>query len=129
MSKQLQTIMLVEDEPDILEVARLALEATGPFTIHPCNSGQKAIDTAPVVKPDLIILDMMMPGMDGLTTLALLRQNVELKSIPVIFMTAKAQTNEMKHYIERGAIGAISKPFDPMHLAEEVRQIWNKEHD
>lgn len=124
MSKELRTIMLVEDEPDILEIAKLALEATASFTVHTCNNGQKAFDMAPQIKPDLIILDMMMPGMDGLTTLKLLRENNESRDIPVIFMTAKAQNHEMKHYIESGALGAISKPFDPMHLAEEILKIW-----
>ncbi len=127
MIKSLQKLMLVEDEPDIREVSRLALETMGPFILHTCSGGQEALNTAPIFKPDLIILDMMMPGMDGLTTLKLLRANVELKNIPVIFMTAKAQKSEMKHYIEKGAIGAIPKPFDPMHLAEEIRQIWNNQ--
>jgi two-component system OmpR family response regulator len=126
MNKELRTIMLVEDEPDILEIARLALEATAPYTVHTCNSGQKAIDSAPQIKPDLIVLDMMMPGMDGLTTLKLLRENTELQDIPIIFMTAKAQNNEIKRYIESGALGVISKPFDPMHLADEILQIWGK---
>lgn len=124
MNKELRTIMLVEDEPDILEISKLALEATAPFTAYTCNSGQKALEIAPQIKPDLIILDMMMPGMDGLTTLKLLRQNPETQDIPVIFMTAKAQNHEMKHYIESGALGAISKPFDPMRLAEEILEIW-----
>lgn len=124
MIKSLQKIMLVEDEQDIREIARLSLETLGSFTIYPCSSGQEALDTAPKIKPDLIILDMMMPGIDGLTTLQLLRKNPTLANIPVIFMTAKAQPHEIKRYIESGAIGAISKPFDPMHLSEEIKQIW-----
>ena len=127
MNNELHTIMLVEDEPDILEISRLALEATASFAVHTCNSGQKAIDMAPKIKPDLIILDMMMPGMDGLTTLKLLRENTELQDIPIIFMTAKAQNNEIKRYIESGALGVISKPFDPMHLSDEILQIWGKQ--
>lgn len=119
--------MLVEDERDIQEVARLSLESFGSFDVHICSGGKEAIDKAPTIMPDLIILDVMMPGMDGLTTLKLLRQNPQLANIPVIFMTAKAQANEMKHYIDSGAIGAISKPFDPMKLSDEIKEIWNKQ--
>jgi CheY-like chemotaxis protein len=124
MKQELHTILLVEDEPDILEIARLSLESTTQFKVYTCNSGQKAIDSAPKIKPDLIILDMMMPGMDGITTLKRLRTNIELQDIPVIFMTAKAQNTEIKNYIKSGALGVISKPFDPMSLAEEILQIW-----
>lgn len=125
MPKDLKTILLVEDEPDIREVARLSLESFGKYTVTVSNSGKEALDQVPQIMPDLIMLDVMMPGMDGLTTLKHLRDKPETAMIPVIFMTAKAQTNEMKHYIESGAIGAISKPFDPMKLAEEVKNIWN----
>ncbi len=127
MNKELKTIMLVEDEPDILEIARLSLEATAPFTVHTCNSGQKAIAMAAAIKPDLIVLDMMMPGMDGITTLKKLRENADLGNIPVIFMTAKAQQHEMKNYVENGALGVISKPFDPMQLASQIMQIWGNQ--
>ncbi len=127
MDKVLQKIMLVEDEPDIQEVARLSLESFGNFTVHICGSGKDAIAQAPTIMPDLIMLDVMMPGMDGLTTLKLLRENPQLNNIPVIFMTAKAQANEMKHYIDSGAIGAISKPFDPVKLVAEINEIWHKQ--
>lgn len=126
MSKDLKRILLVEDEPDIQEVARLSLESFGSFTVQVCSSGKDALEQAPKFNPDLIMLDVMMPGMDGLTTLKLLRQKPELNNIPVIFMTAKAQPNEMKNYIESGAIGAISKPFDPVKLSDEIRMIWDK---
>lgn len=126
MSHDLKTIVLVEDEPDIQEVARLSLESFGSFTVHTCNSGKEALEKIPTIMPDLIMLDVMMPGMDGLTTLKLLRENPKTSNIPVIFMTAKAQSNEMKHYIECGAIGAISKPFDPIKLVDEIIEIWKK---
>ena len=128
MNKNLKKIMLVEDEPDIQEVARLSLETLGKFVVHVCSNGKEALEKAPTILPDLIMLDVMMPGMDGLTVLKLLRENSNTKHIPVIFMTAKAQTNEMKHYIEIGAIGAISKPFDPMTLVSDITKIWN-EHE
>ncbi len=127
MAKELNSILLVEDEADIQEVARLSLETLGKFTVHVCNNGKSALDSAPKIMPDLIMLDVMMPGMDGLTTLKNLRAQPETAKIPVIFMTAKAQVNEMKHYIECGALGAISKPFDPMKLTEEIRNIWKQQ--
>lgn len=127
MATKLEKILLVEDEQDIQEVARLSLETIGSFTVQVCNSGKDALTEAPVFKPDLILLDVMMPGMDGLATLKTLRQspNTDINNIPVIFMTAKAQAHEMKNYITSGAIGAISKPFDPMTLAEQIKEIWN----
>lgn len=127
MTKNLETILLVEDEPDIQEVAKLSLESFGDFSVHICSSGKDAIKKAPDIMPDLIILDMMMPVMDGLTTLKLLREDEKLQHIPVIFMTAKAQSNEMKRYIDSGAIGAISKPFDPLKLVTEIKEIWKNQ--
>ena len=131
MSAELKKIMLVEDEHDIQEVARLSLEAIGSFNVKVCGSGKEALSQAPEFSPDLILLDVMMPGMDGLTTLKMLRQdpNSNISKIPVIFMTAKAQTNEMKNYISSGAIGAISKPFDPMQLPMQIKEIWNSNHE
>ena len=129
MDKNLKVIMLVEDEPDIQEVARLSLESFGNFNVHVCSSGKEAISKAPILMPDLIMLDVMMPGMDGLTTLKLLKEDPKVTQIPEIFMTAKAQVNEMKHYVEIGAIGAISTPFDPMKLATQVNEIWHKHHE
>jgi CheY-like chemotaxis protein len=124
MTKALQTIMLVEDEADIQQVAKLSLESFGSFNVHICSSGKEALEKAPEIMPDLIMLDVMMPGMDGLTTLQNLRKNPKTQHIPVIFMTAKAQPNEMKNYLESGAAGAISKPFDPIKLPQEVKAIW-----
>jgi two-component system OmpR family response regulator len=129
MKKNLKSIMLVEDEVDIQEVVRLSLKSFGDFNVHICSSGPEAIEKAVIVMPDLIILDMMMPVMDGMATLRLLRMNPQLNKIPVIFMTAKAQTNEMKHYIECGAIGTISKPFDPVKLVEKINQMWDEHHE
>lgn len=128
MKQQLNTIMLVEDEPDIQMVARLALETLGSLKVHVCSSGKEALEQAPKIMPDLIMLDVMMPGMDGLTTLKLLRENQTTNKIPIIFMTAKAQVNEMKNYIDSGALGAISKPFDPMKLVDSILEIWNKQN-
>ncbi len=125
MNRTLEKILLVEDDPDIQSVGRLSLEAVGGFTVEVCSSGKEALQVAPNYLPDLILLDVMMPGMDGLTTYAALRENPALRATPVIFMTAKVQSHEVAHYQELGALGVISKPFDPMSLADEIRALWN----
>ncbi len=120
----LQRIMYVEDEPDIQAVAKIALEMLGGFTVKICSSGQAALDEAVGFAPDMILLDVMMPGMDGPSTLQALRQKPELATVPVAFMTAKVQPAEVAHYKSLGALDVIAKPFDPMTLAQQVRTIW-----
>ena len=124
MTPTLNTILYVEDEPDIRTVAQLALETVGGFTLRVCGSGEEAVEIGPAFKPDLILLDVMMPGMDGPTTLAALRKHPSLQDTPVIFMTAKVQPSEIQQYRDLGALDVIAKPFDPMMLAEQVRNIW-----
>lgn len=130
MSTQtLQRILYVEDEPDIQAVARLALEAVGGFTVEVCSSGMEAQAKGAAFAPDLILLDVMMPGMDGPTTLIALRGIVALSATPVIFMTAKVQANELAEYQAMGALDVIPKPFDPMTLATQIKTIWSGRHD
>ena len=124
----LNKILHVEDEPDIQEVAKLALESVGGFTVETCSSGQEALDKATDFAPDIIFLDVMMPDMDGPATLQELRKIQELADTPIIFMTAKAQTHEIEKFKELGAIDVITKPFDPMTLADQIRDIWEKHH-
>lgn len=128
MTEKLTRIMYVEDDPDIQIVARLALEALGGFTVEVCSSGDEAIARAPVFRPQFILLDVMMPGMDGPTTLKKLRGLPQTVSTPVVFMTAKVQPNEVAQYMELGAVGVIPKPFDPMTLACNVEEIWASCH-
>ncbi len=124
----LKRILLVEDEPDIQEVARLAMEAVGGFSVEICSSGSETLKKAPVFAPDLIILDVMMPEMDGPDTLRAIREVPEIASIPVIFMTAKAQPQELRRYKEMGILDVISKPFDPMTLSATISDIWRHYH-
>ena len=126
MSNSLNSILMVEDEPDIQTVAKLALEAVGGFNVEICSCGQEALDKAVGVNPDLILLDVMMPGMDGPTTLQELKKIPELSDTPVIFMTAKVQPQEVQQYKDLGALDVIAKPFDPMSLADNVRSIWEQ---
>jgi two-component system OmpR family response regulator len=126
--KDLSRIMMVEDELDIQAVAQVALETLGGLTVVMCSSGKEALDHVLSCAPDLILMDVMMPGMDGPTTLRTLRANPATAGIPVIFMTAKVQSHEVSRYKEIGGLGVIPKPFDPMTLASAVRTIWEQEH-
>ena len=128
MTRPLNTILYVEDEADIRTVAQLALETVGGFTLTVCSSGEEAVQVGPSSRPDLILLDVMMPGMDGPTTLAALRKDPALADTPVMFMTAKVQPSEIQQYRDLGALDVIAKPFDPMTLADQVRGIWEREN-
>jgi CheY-like chemotaxis protein len=125
----LTRILLVEDDPDIQTVACLALKAVGGFTVEVCSSGSEAIQKAPIFAPDLILLDVMMPGMDGMTTLKALRELPPTFSTPVIFLTAKVQTHEVVYYKQLGVLDVIAKPFDPMTLSATLHRMWSKYHD
>lgn len=129
MSTTLQRILYVEDEPDIQAVAKLALEAIGGFTVETCSSGQEALDKAPAWAPQLILMDVMMPGMDGPSTLRKMREISSLSATPAIFMTAKVQPAEVLEYKAMGALDVIPKPFDPMTLAATVSAVWARAHD
>jgi CheY-like chemotaxis protein len=114
-------ILHVDDEPDIREIVDMSLGLNPEFEVRACASGAEAIAAAVEWSPFVILLDVMMPGMDGPTTLAQLRKNPQTSNIPVLFMTARAQTREIEEIISLGAQGVISKPFDPMTLAFLVR--------
>lgn len=126
MSVELKRILYVEDEPDIQVVAKLALEMLGGYTLKICSSGADALKQVPDFKPQLILLDVMMPVMDGPSTLRSLRALPEFATTPVIFMTAKVQPGEIAGYKEIGAVDVIPKPFDPMTLSTQVQNIWER---
>jgi DNA-binding response OmpR family regulator len=126
MKKKLKTILHIEDEPDIREVVRLALEEIGGFEVESCESGEDGLAKAQEFQPDLILLDVMMPGMDGPMTLRELRKIPEFGETPVIFMTAKVQTHEIEEYAGMGAIGVLTKPFDPSTISKEIRALWRR---
>ena len=123
-SEELKKILYVEDEADIQAVAQLALETVGGFTLEVCSSGKEALEKAAAFGPDLLLLDVMMPEMDGPSTLLELRKMDATANTPAIFMTAKVQPNEVRQYKEMGALEVIAKPFDPMGLAAEIQRIW-----
>lgn len=125
MPGELKKILYVEDDPHIQRIAQLALQKVGGFDVCICSSGRQALAEAPVFMPDLILLDIMLPEMDGLTIQAELKRNETVADIPVVFMTARVQTDEVQEYRRRGALGVIFKPFDPMTLANQLRELWN----
>jgi len=122
----LNRIMLVDDEPDIRTVAELALSSVGGWEVVLATSGEDALDKLKSDRPDIVLLDVMMPDMDGPTVLRRIREQKEISNVPVIFMTAKVQKREVDHYLELGACGVIGKPFDPMQLPEQIREILHE---
>jgi CheY-like chemotaxis protein len=114
-------ILVVDDEPDIREVVDVSLGLDREFRMRACASGADALVMAAEWSPTLILLDVMMPHMDGPATLANLRKNPRTAHIPVLFLTARTQTDEIAQYISLGAQGVLSKPFNPMTLAASVR--------
>jgi two-component system OmpR family response regulator len=126
MSKTLERILYVEDDPDIQAIALMVLDSISGFAVEPCSSGREAVSKAVAFAPDLILLDVMMPGMDGPETLKALRQFPELQQTPVVFMTAKVQPQEVEEYLALGAVGVIAKPFDPMTLTQQLLDVWAK---
>ncbi len=121
----LRRLLYIEDDPSIQAIVKLTLEEIGHFTVHSCSSGSEAISNGTEFIPDLILLDVMMPGMDGPTTLKALRQLPELATTPVIFMTAENNPDEIGNLKAQGAIAVITKPFDPLTLCDEIQNAWN----
>src|SRR5690348_12910025 len=118
----IRTVMLVDDEPDIRRIGAISLARVGGWSVVLAASGEEALAHLSRARPDVILLDVMMPGLDGPSTLARLRAALA-PDVPVIFMTAKVLAHEVERYLELGAAGVITKPFDPLRLPEEVRAI------
>jgi CheY-like chemotaxis protein len=120
----LRSVLYVDDEPDIREVAEMSLSLVDGLSVHVCESGERALELLPQLEPDLVLLDVMMPGTDGPTTLQRMRANPAVAHVPVIFVTAKAMPQEVARFRELGAVAVIAKPFDPMQLGTQVTKIW-----
>jgi CheY-like chemotaxis protein len=119
----MKTILLIEDEDDIREVARASLELTRDWTVHEAAAGAEGIELAVAVQPDAIVLDVMMPDMDGPTTFARLQQHERTRGIPVVLLTAKVQSADRARFEGLGVSGVIAKPFDPMTLADQLEVL------
>jgi CheY-like chemotaxis protein len=118
-----KSILIIDDEDDIREVAQLTLEAIRGWQVLIAESGEEGLVIAEVEKPDAVLLDVMMPDMDGVTTFKKLKANNLTCDIPVIFLTAKVQPAEKRRFLELGVRGVIAKPFDPMALSDQVTEI------
>jgi two-component system, OmpR family, response regulator len=121
----LKTVLYVDDEADIRQIAQIALELNGSIKVITAQSGEEALEVARKERPELVLLDVMMPGIDGPATLKRMRTDSALARIPVVFITAKALPHEVAGLRELGSVGVIAKPFDPMELENQVQAIWN----
>jgi two-component system, OmpR family, response regulator len=123
--KSLTKILFVDDDRDILTIAKYSLESLSDVHVKYLTSGEEAIQEALVFNPDLILIDVMMPKMDGITTLNAMRLIPTLAKIPVVFVTAKVQKEELANYSQLGILDVIIKPFDPLTLAANIKNIWS----
>ena len=124
--RPLNKICYVEDDEDIQRIVRMSLERVGKMTVEVVTDPLKAIGVMTAFKPDLVMLDWMMPGMDGPTLFRKMKEDPQMSSMPVVFITAKAQSRDMAELMALGAVGTISKPFSPKDLPDQLRAIWKK---
>lgn len=121
--RELMKVLLIDDDEDIRRLGQLSLEDIGQFETTIAASAREGIELAVASLPHVILLDVMMPGMDGFAALAELRSRPELTGIPVIFLTASGRPEDVESYRQRGALGFIPKPFDPMTLPAQIREL------
>jgi two-component system OmpR family response regulator len=124
--RDLQSVLYVDDDPDICSVVQATLHLVPGLNVQTADSGERAIDLTYEMRPDLVLMDVMMPGLDGPSTFRRMRESALLTQIPVIFMTAKVLPTEIAQLLHLGAIGVIVKPFDPLKLYGELLSLWNK---
>jgi two-component system OmpR family response regulator len=120
-----QSVLCVDDDPHICEVVQAALGLIAGLDVHIAHRGEQAVDLAYRRRPDLVLMDVMMPGLDGLAALQRMREGPLTAAIPVIFLTAKVSPAEVRHLCKLGAIGVIGKPFDPRKLHDSLVALWN----
>ena len=125
-SRPLTKVCYVEDDEDIQRIVRLSLEKVGKMTVQIIGDPGAAIEGMKAFGPDLVLLDWMMPGMDGPTLFRAMKEHPETRSLPVVFITAKANPVELQELATMGAAGTISKPFSPKDLPDMLRAIWSK---
>ena len=129
MAPPLRHILCIDDEEDILQITKMSLETLGGFRVSVCHGSGDALAEVKRLRPDVVLLDVMMPGQDGPSTLKLLQEDPDVAKIPVIFLTAKAQPSELANLIRLGAKGVISKPFNPMLLSRQILELWKEWHE
>jgi two-component system, OmpR family, response regulator len=123
--RDFQSVLYVDDDSDICSVVQATLRLVPGLDVQTADSGERAIDLAYELRPDLVLMDVMMPGLDGPSTFKRMRESALLTKIPVIFMTAKVLPAEIAQLLQLGAIGVIVKPFDPLKLYGELFSLWN----
>ena len=126
LDTDLTSILYVEDDLHVRTTAKLVLEVIGKFSVRECSSGREALIAAEDFNPDLIVLDVMMPELDGMATLKLLRTMPHLADTPALFVTALTAPADLARYMEAGAIGVIPKPLVPLRLAGQVHALWEQ---
>ncbi len=124
-ARPLNRICYVEDDEDIQRIVRMSLEKVGKMTVEVVSDPMVAIERIMAFKPELVMLDWMMPGMDGPTLFRKMRETPEVRDLPVVFITAKASQRELDELRSLGALGTISKPFSPKDLPDQLRALWN----
>jgi CheY-like chemotaxis protein len=124
--RPLAKVCYVEDDEDIQRIVRMSLERIGKLTVEVVGDPMVAIERMKAFTPDLVLLDWMMPGMDGPTLFKKMKEYPETASLPAVFITAKASQTELDDLIRMGAIGTISKPFSPKDLPDQLRALWAK---
>lgn len=124
--KPLNRILLADDEPDIRTICAMALEKLGGFQVKACASGQEVLDCIEDFGPDLVVLDVRMPGLDGPDTLTRLKRRATTADTPVAFLTAQSQRKDVDRYKGLGAVEVLAKPFDPMTLSDDVQALWDR---
>ena len=126
---ELRRVMCVEDDPDIRMILEFSLTTVGGYEVCLCSGGHAALAQAPSFRPDLVLLDVMMPGLTGPETLSALRKQPGMKGVPVVFMTAKAMPDEVEKLLQYGATGVIVKPFNLTALPQDIRIYWEYGRD
>jgi two-component system, OmpR family, response regulator len=125
-SRPLNRICYVEDDEDIQRIVRMSLERVGKMTVEVVGDPTMAIEAMSTFKPDLVMLDWMMPKLDGPALFRQMQIRPETKALPVVFITAKASQRDLDELMKMGAVATISKPFSPKDLPEQLREIWRK---
>lgn len=123
---ELKKILYVDDDKDIQLIVKVGLDSTNQFDLTICSSGAEALQILSKTTPDLLLLDVMMPEMDGPSLVKEIRKRDDIENIPYMYITAKAHPNDVASLLLTGAISVITKPFNPINLGNEIQKIWNK---
>lgn len=123
-----QRVLIADDEPDILEISRIALETVGGFEVLVCSSGEELLERLSAFQPDLVIVDVLMPDMTGPEVFEEIRRRPNFDDVPVIYLTGVVQEEELDDLRKTGVADIILKPFDPMALADRINAVWKGTH-